>query len=95
MAFYVYILANKRHGTLYIGSTDSLSTRMWQHREKVRPSCFTARYDVTRLVWFDDFASREGAKLRERQMKEWKRAWKIRLIEERNPDWRDLYDTLF
>ena len=94
MAFFVYIMASKRHGTLYIGSTDSLSVRVGQHQDKVRPHSFTARHDVTLLVWFEVFDSREGAKLRERQMKEWKRAWKIRLIEEGNPDWRDLSDLL-
>jgi putative endonuclease len=95
MAFYVYIMASKPRGTLYIGSTESLSVRVGQHRDKVRPNGFTARYDVTLLVWFEVFSSREGAKIRERQMKEWKRAWKIRLIEEANPDWRDLSDLLY
>ena len=95
MAFFVYILASGKRGTLYIGSTDNLIGRMGQHREKHRPRGFTARYDVTRLVWYAVFTTREAAKIRERQMKEWKRAWKIRLIEEGNPEWRDLFETLF
>lgn len=91
--FYVYILASKRNGTLYTGSTDDLSRRVWEHREKIRKG-FTSRYDVDRLVWFEAHETREGALTRERQVKKWNRAWKLRLIEETNPDWNDLYETL-
>ena len=93
MAFYVYLLASRRNGTLYVGSTEGLVMRVSQHREKSRPG-FTARYGVTRLVWFEVHDTRSSAFQRERQIKEWKRAWKLRLIEESNPDWLDLYETL-
>ncbi|HEX6860825.1 MAG TPA: GIY-YIG nuclease family protein [Caulobacteraceae bacterium] len=93
MAFYVYIMASKRNGTLYIGSTDSLSRRMWEHKDGIRRG-FTDKYGVRMLVWYQQFETREGAKRTERQMKEWRRSWKLRLIEERNPTWRDLYETL-
>lgn len=93
MAFYVYILASRRNGTLYIGSTEDLGHRVWQHREKVWPNSFTARYGVTRLVWYEVHDTREGARLRERRLKEWRRSWKLMLIESSNPDWNDLYET--
>ncbi|MFZ5670394.1 MAG: GIY-YIG nuclease family protein [Pseudomonadota bacterium] len=93
MAFYAYIVASKRNGTLYIGSTDSLTRRIWEHREGIRPG-FTKTHGVTILVWFEVFDTRAGAFRRERQMKEWKRLWKLRLIERINPGWRDLYDDL-
>jgi putative endonuclease len=93
MAFYVYIVASRRNGTLYIGQTDALAKRVWQHRVKDRPG-FTAQYGVSILVWYEVHMSRESARIRERQLKEWKRPWKLRLIEERNPDWNDLYETL-
>ena len=93
MAFFVYILASGRNGTLYVGMTDNLVGRIWQHKEKVRPG-FTAKYGVDQLVWWEAGASREGAFLRERQIKTWNRAWKIELIERSNPGWRDLYEDL-
>ena len=91
MAFYVYILASRRNGTLYVGSTDTLSKRIWEHKEGVRPG-FTAKYGVKMLVWWEPHDTRHGAFRRERQIKEWKRAWKLSLIEKNNPDWRDLYE---
>ena len=93
MAFYVYILASKRNGTLYIGQTDMLSRRIWEHKTGETPG-FTSKYDVKLLVWFQQFETREGAFARERAMKKWNRAWKIELIEAFNPGWRDLYDDL-
>jgi len=90
VAFYVYILASKRNGTLYIGSTDDLSKRTWEHREGLRAG-FTKKYGVHLLVWHQAFDTREGAFRRERQMKKWNRAWKIELIERSNPGWHDLY----
>ena len=93
MAYYVYILASRRNGTLYIGSTDSLITRVHQHREGLTPG-FTSRYDVKTLVWYQAFDTRNDAFHRERQMKVWRRAWKIELIERNNPAWRDLYPDL-
>jgi putative endonuclease len=91
--FYVYMMASGPQGTLYIGSTDNLAHRVHEHREKVRRG-FTAKYNVTRLVWFETFELRENAFRRERRMKEWKRAWKIRLIERDNPTWEDLGERL-
>ena len=91
--FFVYILAGKRNGTLYTGSTDDLSKRIWQHKNKIFPG-FTAKHSVDRLVWYEAHDTRESALTRERQIKEWKRAWKIELIESMNPEWDDLYETL-
>jgi putative endonuclease len=92
MAF-VYLLSSKPHGTLYIGSTADLARRVWQHKVKVIPG-FTAKYSVNRLVWYEIHESLAAAAKRERQIKEWKRAWKIELIEADNPQWIDLYPTL-
>ena len=93
MGFYTYILASGPYGTLDTGSTDDLPKRIFEHKEKVRRG-FTAKYDVTQLVWFEAFEGREAAFRRERQIKEWKRRWKIELIEAANPTWRDLYPEL-
>ncbi len=90
---FVYIMASQRHGTLYIGSTDDLAKRAWEHREGVVEG-FTRRYGCKRLVWFEAHATLFDARVRERQMKDWKRAWKIARIEELNADWRDLAETL-
>jgi putative endonuclease len=86
----VYILASKRNGTLYTGVTSDLVGRAWQHREHVVEG-FTKRHNATMLVWFEMHESMEGAITREKQIKKWNRAWKIRLIEEANPYWNDLY----
>ena len=91
--FYVYILASKRNGTLYTGLTDDLAKRVWEHKEKINKG-FTSDYDVDRLVWFEPHDTREAAFMRERQIKEWKRAWKLELIEKENPEWNDLYETI-
>jgi putative endonuclease len=93
LAFYTYILASAPYGTLYTGSTDDLAKRIYEHREKVRPG-FTAKYDVTRLVWFEGHEDRENAFRHERRIKEWRRKWKIELIESMNPTWEDLYPQL-
>ena len=93
MAFYVYIVASQRNGTLYVGSTDDLSARIWQHKTKALGG-FTARYGCDKLVWYEVHETRESAFLRERRIKEWRRSWKIVLIEEKNPTWSDLYETL-
>jgi putative endonuclease len=93
MAFHVYIMCNKRNGTLYIGMTDNLVRRIWQHREGVTEG-FTSAYAIKMLVWFETHASRESAFARERQMKKWNRAWKLRLIEQQNPEWRDLWNEI-
>ena len=91
--FYVYILASSRNGTLYTGSTDDIRRRVWEHREKIRAG-FTAKYQVDKLVWYEALNTREEARLRENRIKKWNRAWKLRLIEEMNPEWIDLYETL-
>jgi putative endonuclease len=91
--FAAYLLASKPYGTLYCGHTDDLSRRIWEHREKLYKG-FTSRYGVVRLVWYEMGDTREGAFTRERQIKKWNRAWKIQLIEQMNPTWADLYETL-
>jgi putative endonuclease len=91
--FYTYILASRRNGTLYTGMTEDLGVRVQQHKEKTLGG-FTAKYGIDQLVWFEKHVTREEAFIRERRIKEWKRAWKLRLIEAINPDWRDLYDDL-
>jgi putative endonuclease len=93
VAFFVYILASKPNGTLYIGMTDHLVKRVWQHRNGVLAG-FTQRYGVKMLVWFERHESRESAFRRERQLKKWNRAWKLGLIEKENPRWRDLWDEV-
>jgi putative endonuclease len=91
--FRVYLLASKPYGTLYCGHTDDLARRIWEHKQKVRKG-FTSRYGVYRLVWYEMGDTREGAFIRERQIKKWRRAWKIQLIEALNPAWSDLAETL-
>jgi len=93
MAFYVYILASQRNGTLYVGHTDSISRRTGEHRQGGVPG-FTAKYDVKQLVHYEAFETRDAAFRRERAMKKWRRLWKIELIERFNPGWRDLYGDL-
>ena len=88
--FYVYILASRIGGTLYIGVTNDLIRRVYEHREKFVEG-FTKQYDVTKLVYYEVHSNAEAAIVREKQMKKWNRAWKIRLIEETNPNWDDLY----
>lgn len=89
----VYILASKRNGTLYIGVTSDIARRSWEHREAAAEG-FTDRYGVTLLVYAEFHDTMPDAILREKQMKKWRRDWKLRLIERDNPDWRDLYDDL-
>jgi putative endonuclease len=93
MAFFTYLLASAPYGTLYCGHTDDLTDRVRKHREKVY-SGFTAQYGVTRLVWYEAHDTRDGAFRRERRIKKWDRAWKIRLIEAENSTWSDLFDAL-
>ncbi len=90
---YVYILASRIGGTLYVGSTNDLVRRVFEHRAKAAPG-FTKKYGVTRLVYFEPYDDLEQAILRERQIKKWNRAWKVRLIEEKNPNWDDLYPMI-
>ena len=90
---YVYILASKPRGTLYVGSTSNLIQRVWQHKNDFVDG-FTKRYGVHRLVWHEAHDSMESAKIREKAIKKWNRAWKIQLIERENLGWRELYDGL-
>ncbi len=94
MGFHVYIMASGPYGTLYVGQTEDLPRRCQEHRLGLLPDGFTARYDVTSLVWYEELPSREAALIRERRIKEWRRAWKIELIEAMNPGWEDLYPRL-
>jgi putative endonuclease len=89
----VYLLASKRNGTLYVGVTSDLIQRVWQHKNDLAEG-FTKRYGVHRLVWYEECGTMEAAISREKAIKEWKRAWKIRLIENRNPEWKDIYNEL-
>ena len=93
MAFFVYIMASQRNGTLYAGSTDELVSRVMQHKTHALGG-FTARYGVHMLVWFEEHGTRESAFRRERRIKKWNRRWKLELIERFNPGWRDLFEDL-
>jgi putative endonuclease len=93
LPYYVYLLASGKHGTLYLGVTNNLIRRVYEHRSKAVPG-FTSRYNVTRLVWYECYDDPENAITREKEIKKWRRDWKIRLIEENNPDWRDLYNEI-
>lgn len=93
MKAYVYIATNKRNGTLYIGVTSDLIKRIWQHRNKVIEG-FTTKYNVSMLVYHEACDDMNSAILREKQMKKWNRAWKLRIIEEMNPNWEDLYNKI-
>ncbi|MBV8888827.1 MAG: GIY-YIG nuclease family protein [Alphaproteobacteria bacterium] len=93
MACYVYVLASRKHGTLYLGVTNDLLRRVSEHKDKVVPG-FTAQYGVKRLVWFEGYDAPSDAIAAEKAIKKWRRDWKIRLIEEHNPDWQDLYPAL-
>jgi len=87
------MLSSRPNGTLYVGSTSDLVRRVWEHKNKASPG-FTAKYRVDRLVWYEQHESLAAAAQRERRIKEWKRLWKIQLIERDNPHWIDLYPTL-
>jgi putative endonuclease len=87
------MLASKRNGTLYVGVTSDLVKRIWEHKNNVVEG-FTQQYSVHMLVWYEVHGTMESAIAREKAMKEWKRAWKIRRIEEVNPEWKDLYESI-
>ena len=93
MAYYVYILASRRDGAIYVGITNDLVRRMYEHRIKAVPG-FTAKYNITRLVWFEIYDDPISAITREKEFKKWKRAWKIALIKKDNPSWNDLYESI-
>jgi putative endonuclease len=92
-SYYVYILASRRNGTLYLGVTNDLVRRLSEHKGKLVPG-FTRKYGVDKLVYFEEYASILEARARERTLKRWQRAWKLELIEKMNPQWRDLTDEL-
>ena len=94
MPYYVYILASQRNGTLYIGVTNNIARRSYEHRENLVEG-FTKKYGVHRLVYFEVHEDIRRAIQREKNMKHWSRAWKIALIEKENPDWLNLYETLY
>ena len=91
--YYVYILASKRNGTLYIGVTNDLIKRVYEHKNDIIGG-FTKTYAVHDLVYYEQTSDVESAILQEKRMKKWKRKWKLRLIEEFNPEWRDLYEDI-
>jgi putative endonuclease len=90
---WVYLMSNRRNGSLYLGVTANLAARAWQHREGVVEG-FTKRYGLTRLVWYERFEDIRDAIQREKTMKHWPRVWKVRLIHAMNPEWEDLYEIL-
>jgi Predicted endonuclease containing a URI domain len=89
----VYIMTNKRNGTLYIGVTSDIVGRVWEHKNKTIKG-FSSRYGTTQLVWYEFHPTMEGAIHRETDIKRWKRLWKLKLVDEFNPRWEDLYDIL-
>ena len=91
--YYVYLMASRKNGTLYLGVTNNLVRRIYEHKSKAVPG-FTARYNVDRLVWFECYDDPINAIEREKELKKWRRIWKIRLIEETNPNRTDLYDDI-
>jgi putative endonuclease len=93
MAFYVYLLASGRNGTLYVGVTKDIVRRVYEHKDKVARG-FTRQYGVDRLVRFETYDDPVNAISREKEIKKWRRAWKMRLIEQSNPQWVDLYDQI-
>jgi putative endonuclease len=93
-SFAVYILASQRNGTLYIGVTSNLPKRVWEHREGLVDG-FSKEYGVKNLVWYEMHDSAESAITREKRLKKWNRLWKLHLVEAMNPEWEDLYESLF
>jgi putative endonuclease len=91
--FFVYIMTNKRNGTLYVGVTSDLFQRVFEHKNSLQDG-FTKKYGIKRLVYFEEAGDSYEAITREKQLKKWNRKWKLRLIEEFNPDWNDLYDEI-
>ncbi len=93
MSYYVYILASRKDGATYIGITNDLVRRIYEHRIKAVPG-FSSRYNITRLVWFEIYDDPISAISREKELKRWKRTWKVQLIEAQNPEWNDLYESI-
>jgi putative endonuclease len=93
MAYYVYILASRRDGAIYVGITNDLVRRVYEHRLKAVPG-FTSKYNITQLVWFEIYDDPISAITREKELKKWKRSWTVQLIEAQNPQWLDLYESI-
>jgi putative endonuclease len=93
MAYYVYILASRKDGATYVGVTNDIVRRIFEHRIKAIRS-FTSKYNITRLVWFEIYDDPISTISPEKEIKKWKRAWKTKLIEEKNPQWEDLYESI-
>ena len=92
-SYFVYILASKKNGTLYIGVTNDICRRVYEHKEKLVAG-FTEKYNVSKLVYVEEFDNINEALHREKCIKKWNRKWKLRIIEEQNPDWNDLYENI-
>ena len=90
---YVYILAKGRNSTFYVGMTSNLPKRVWEHKNEVVDS-FTQKYDIKNLVYYEIYADAENAIKREKRLKKWNRTWKMRIIEQMNPEWNDLYESV-
>jgi putative endonuclease len=93
MPYYVYLMPSGRHGTLYLGVTNDLVRRAYEHKTKAVPG-FTSRYSIDRLVWFECYDDPVNAIAQEKKLKKWRREWKVQLIEKQNPEWFDLYDGI-
>jgi putative endonuclease len=91
--YFVYLLASRRNGTLYVGVTSDLTKRVWEHKHGLAEG-FTKKYGVKSLVWFEQTDSIESAIVREKQIKKWRREWKVELIEKNNPQWKDLFEEI-
>ena len=92
--YFVYIMASKKNGTLYIGVTNNLSRRVWEHKNKLIES-FTSKYNINKLVYYENYNEVESAINREKVIKKWNRLWKINLIKKENPEWIDLYEKIY
>ena len=93
MNYYVYIIASRKDGAIYLGVTNDIIRRVYEHRTKAARG-FSSQYNITRLVWFEIYDDPISAISREKQLKKWKRNWKVQLIEARNPKWEDLYESI-
>jgi putative endonuclease len=93
MSYYVYILASRKDGAIYVGVTNDIVRRIYEHRRKALPS-FTSKYNITRLVWFEIYDDPISAITRDKELKKWRRTWKVQLIEAQNPEWKDVYESI-
>ncbi|NOJ47460.1 GIY-YIG nuclease family protein [Bradyrhizobium archetypum] len=93
MSYYVYIIASRRDGAIYVGVTNDIVRRIYEHRTKAEPG-FTSKYNITRLVWSEIYDDPISAISREKELKKWRRSWKVQLIEKDNPQWNDLYESI-